>query len=123
MPAAPQSRTLVGITLALTSAIAFALANASSSLAYQSGSNPLTVAAIRFVLPTAVLVVWLRMRGVPLGLPTGDGWIAIALGAVTALYSWALLSALGAIPLALAILIFCLFPLIAAIVLGLCGWE
>lgn len=118
-----QSRTLIGITLALAAAVAFALANISASLAYQSGSTPLTVAAIRFVLPTAVLVVWLRVRGVPLGLPTRDGWIAVALGGVTAIYSWALLSAIGAIPLALAILIFYLFPLIAAVILGVCGWE
>jgi len=123
MSSVPRSRTWVGIALALAAAFAFALANTSASLAYHSGSNPLTVAAIRFVLPTAVLVVWLRLRGVPLGLPTRDGWVAAALGTVTALYTWALLSAIGAIPLALAILVFYLFPLIATVILGLCGWE
>ena len=123
MSSAPRSRTWVGVTLALAAAVAFALANASASLAYHSGSNPLTVAAIRFVLPTAVLVVWLLLRRVPLGLPTRDGWVAAALGTVTAVYTWALLSAIGAIPLALAILVFYLFPLIATVILGLCGWE
>ena len=123
MSSTPRARTWVGITLALAAAVAFALANTSASLAYHSGSNPLTVAAIRFVLPTAVLVVWLHLRGVPLGLPTRDGWIAAALGTVTAVYTWALLSAIGAIPLALAILVFYLFPLIATVILGLCGWE
>ena len=70
-----------------------------------------------------MLVVWLLLRGVPLGLPTRDGWVAAALGTVTAVYTWALLSAIGAIPLALAILVFYLFPLIATVILGLCGWE
>lgn len=65
----------------------------------------------------------MRLHGVPLWLPKRDGWIAVALGAVTAAYSWALLSAIGAIPLALAILIFYLFPLVATIILGVCGWE
>ena len=123
MSSAPQSREWAGIALALATAVAFALANSSASLAYHGGSNPLTVAAIRFVLPTAALVVWLSMRGVPLGLPARDGWVAAALGAVTAVYTWALLSAIGAIPLALAILVFYLFPLVATVILGVCGWE
>jgi drug/metabolite transporter (DMT)-like permease len=119
----PQSREWAGTTLALATAVAFALSNASASLAYQSGSNPLTVSAFRFVLPTVVLVVWLRMRGAPLTLPARDGWISLALGIVTAVYTWALLSAIGAIPLALAILVFYLFPLVAAVILAVCGWE
>ncbi len=123
MTTASGSREWAGIALALATAVAFALANASASLAYQGGSNPLTVAALRFVLPTAALIVWLRARGVPLGLPRRDGWIAALLGAVTALYTWALLSAIGAIPLALAILVFYLFPLVATVILAVCGWE
>jgi drug/metabolite transporter (DMT)-like permease len=114
---------MAGIALALAAALAFALANTSASIAYHSGSNPLTVAAIRFLLPTAALVVWLRMRGVSMSLPGREGWIAVMLGAITAIYTWALLSAIGAIPLALAILVFYLFPLIATIILAACGWE
>jgi drug/metabolite transporter (DMT)-like permease len=123
MTTGPGSREWAGITLALVTAVAFALANASASLAYQGGSNPLTVAALRFVLPTAALIVWLRAGGVPLALPRRDGCIAAALGAVTAAYTWALLSAVAAVPLALAILVFYLFPLVATVILGLCGWE
>jgi drug/metabolite transporter (DMT)-like permease len=118
-----KSREWAGIVLALATAVAFALANASAGLAYHSGSNPLTVSAFRFVLPTVVLVVWLRMRGVPLLLPARDGWISLALGVVTAVYTWALLSAIGAIPLALAILVFYLFPLVATVILAINGWE
>ena len=118
-----QSRTRVGITLALATAVTFALSNTSASLAYHNGSNTLTVAAMRFVLPTVALVVWLRLRGVSLDLSTRDRWIAVALGAVTAIYTWALLSSINAIPLALAILVFYLFPLIATVILGVCGWA
>lgn len=114
---------MAGIALALAAAIAFALANTSASIAYRSGSNPLTVAAIRFVLPTGTLFLWLRMRGVPLALRGRDGWLAALLGAVTAFYTWALLNAIGAIPLALAILVFYLFPLVATMILVTCGWE
>jgi drug/metabolite transporter (DMT)-like permease len=81
------------------------------------------VAAFRFVLPTVTLVFWLRMQGIRLGLPKQSGWIAAALGGVTAAYTWALLSAIGVIPLALAILVFYLFPLVATVILGVFGWE
>jgi drug/metabolite transporter (DMT)-like permease len=118
-----EARALTGNILALTAAVAFALTNASASLAFSGGSNPSTLAAFRFVLPALVLLVWLTARGRPLRLPKRDGWIAVALGALTAAYSWALLSAIGAIPIALAILIFYLFPLVATIILGLFGWE
>jgi drug/metabolite transporter (DMT)-like permease len=123
MSIAPRSNDWAGITLALAAAVAFALANTSASLAYHSGSNPLTVAAMRFVLPTAALIVWLNMRGISLSLSARDGWVAAALGVVTAAYTLALLSAIGAIPLSLAILVFYLFPLVAAVILGICGWE
>jgi drug/metabolite transporter (DMT)-like permease len=109
--------------LALAAAVAFALANTSAGLAYRSGSTPLTVAAIRFLLPTIALLVWLRVSGVrmrPLG---RDGWIAGLLGVITGVYTLALLHAIGSIPIALAVLVFYLFPLIATIILAICGWE
>src|SRR5262245_38692707 len=107
---------MAGVALALAAALAFALSNASASMAYRGGSNPLTMAAVRFLLPTGALIIWLRMSGAPLHLPARDGWIAAALGVVTAVYTWALLNAIGIIPLALAILVFYLFPLVAAFV-------
>ena len=119
----PRSHAWVGVALTLAAAVAFALSNTSASLAYHSGSNPLTVAAGRFVLPTLALIVWLRLKRLPLVLSGWDGWIAAALGAVTAAYTWALLSAIGALPVALAILVFYLFPLVTAIVLAICGWK
>jgi drug/metabolite transporter (DMT)-like permease len=118
-----EARVLIGTILALTAAVAFALTNASASLAFQGGSNPITLAAVRFVLPALVLMAWLIAQGRSIWLPKRDGWIAVGLGALTAGYSWALLSAIGAIPLALAILIFYLFPLVATMILGLFGWE
>jgi len=118
-----KPRAWIGNTLALAAAVAFAVSNASASLAYLGGSNPLTLAAVRFVLPVVVLVTWLTAQSRSIWLPTRDGWIAVALGMLTAVYSWALLSAIGAIPLALAILIFYLFPLVSTVILGICGWE
>lgn len=124
MSSGPDGRgALIGNALALTSAVAFAFTNTSASLAFQGGSNPTTLAAVRFVLPACILAAWLVAQGRPVLLRGRDGWIAAALGVITAAYSWALLTAIGLIPLALAILIFYLFPLIAAVILAVCGWE
>jgi drug/metabolite transporter (DMT)-like permease len=118
-----RPRAWVGITIALAAAAGFALANTSATLAYQGGSNPLTVAATRFLAPTAALVVWLQASGVSLVLPKRDAIAAALLGVVTALYSWALLRSFSSLPFALAVLIFYLFPLIAAIIVAGLGWE
>jgi drug/metabolite transporter (DMT)-like permease len=107
----------------VASAVGFACANTSASLAYHGGSNPLTVAALRFVVPTIALIIWLRASRTSFFLSSRDGWIAILLGALTALYSLAWLSSLNEIPLALAVLVFYLFPLLAAVILGVCRWE
>ena len=97
--AAPERRTWVGVIIALAAAAAFALANTSASVAYHGGSNALTVAATRFIVPAAALVVWTRISGIPLRLAKRDALAAASLGVVTALYNWAILRAFSSIPL------------------------
>ena len=120
---ASHKRTWVGITVALAAATGFALANISASVAYHGGSNPLTVAATRFLVPTAALIAWLRVSGISPILPKRDAIAATSLGIVTALYTWALLRSFSSIPFALAVLIFYLFPLMAAVIVTGFGWE
>jgi drug/metabolite transporter (DMT)-like permease len=118
-----RSRAWAGVVVALAAAAGYALANTSANVAYQGGSNPMTVAATRFLVPTIALVVWLRLSGVSLMLPKRDALLAGLLGIVTGLYSWALLRSFGSIPFALAVLIFYLFPLMAAVIVAGFGWE
>ena len=84
-----HSRAWLGVVVALAAAAGYAVANTSASLAYQGGSNPLTVAATRFLVPTVALIVWLRLSGLSLMLPKRDTLIAVLLGFITALYTWA----------------------------------
>ena len=121
--AAPDRGIWAGVTIALAAAAAFALANTSASVAYQGGSNALTVAATRFIVPAVALVAWMRISGVPLRLPRRDALAAVSLGVITALYNWAILRSFGSIPFALAVLILYLFPLIAAAIVAGLGWE
>ena len=67
--AARYSLAWLGVAVAIAAGAAFAIANTSASVAYQGGSNPLTVARTRFLLPTAALLAWLRFDRVSLNLP------------------------------------------------------
>ena len=121
--AARHSRAWLGIAVAVAAGAAFAIANTSAGVAYQGGSNPLTVASTRFLLPTAALIAWLSFTRVPLVLPKRQAIVAVLLGAVTALYNWALLRSFNSIPFALAVLIIYLYPLIAAVIVASLGWD
>jgi drug/metabolite transporter (DMT)-like permease len=121
--AARYSRAWLGVAVALAAGAAFAIANTSASVAYQGGSNPLTVASTRFLLPTVTLLAWLGFDGVSLILPKRQAIVAVLLGAVTALYNWALLRSFNSIPFALAVLIIYFYPLIAAVIVATFGWE
>jgi drug/metabolite transporter (DMT)-like permease len=116
-------RRLLGVIIAIFAAVAFALSNAAASVAYHGGSNPMSVAAFRFLLPTVLLFGWMRSSKVPFLLSGRNAWISLALGCLTALYNLALLSAVHRLPLAHAILIFYLFPFLTAFILALFGWE
>ncbi len=118
-----HSRTWLGVVVALAAAACYAVANTSASVAYQGGSDPMTVAATRFLVPTVALFLWLRLSGVPLALPRRDAILGVLLGFVTALYTFAILRAFSVLPFALAVLIFYLFPLIAAVIAATLGWE
>ena len=56
-------------------------------------------------------------------LPKRQAVVAVLLGAVTALYNWALLRSFNSIPFALAVLIIYLYPLIAAVIVAGFGWD
>jgi drug/metabolite transporter (DMT)-like permease len=121
--AAARPRTLFGLVVALAAAACFSLANTAASVAEGGGSSPLAISAIRFLVPAVALVIWLRVSGVSLAMPRRALAISVALGFASALYTWALLRSFGLIPFALAILIFYLFPLMAAVIAVVLGFE
>ena len=121
--AVARPRTWVGVVVALSAAACFALANTAASVAEGGGSSPLPISAIRFLVPAVALVIWLRVSGVSLVMPWRPLAVSIGLGVASALYTWALLKSFGLIPFALAVLIFYLFPLIAAIIVAVLGFE
>jgi drug/metabolite transporter (DMT)-like permease len=121
--AASRPHTWRGIIVALAAAAAFSLANMSAAVAHDGGATPLTVAAVRYLVPAVALVIWLRSSGGSLRMRRRDAAVAVGLGIVTAFYTWALLKSFALIPFALAVLVFYLFPLLAAVIVAALGWE
>jgi drug/metabolite transporter (DMT)-like permease len=111
------------VILATAAAVAFACSTTSAKIAYGSGSDAATVACLRFCFPILVLATWLRASRLPLTLASKGVAIASLMGVLTAAFSWALLSAVNVIPVAQAILVFYLFPILLTIILVLLRWE
>ncbi len=116
-----QSQRLVGIALALISAVFFALANTLAGVAYQGGSNPFTLSATRFILPAILLFFILLFSGRPIVLHRRVAGVAAILGGISVVYTFALLKAIELLPVSIAILIFYLFPILTAFILAAFG--
>lgn len=118
-----QRREVLAGALILGFTVSFALTNTMAGLAYRGGSDPLTVATARFIVPTVALAVMLWASGARFTLPKHDAYAAIAMGIVTVAYSFAILNAIDLLSVSLAVLIFFLFPLFTSLIVSVMGWE
>lgn len=118
-----RSREYLGIAVIVGVGLLFALGNTLANLAYAGGSDPVSLSTARFVFPAIALAAILALAGKPPTLPLRDAAVALALGIVTAVYTLALLSAIEILPVALAVLIFFLFPVLTSVILAVVGWE
>ncbi len=103
----------VGLTL--LAAVCYALNSNLAAISYTHGADPLSVLTTRSMVGALGLFLVLKIRKVSLQLPVREMLAAAGLGAVLTLASYLTLSAFQFIPVALAILIFYLFPLLTAI--------
>ncbi len=104
-------------------AVVFSLVSIFARLAFDSGSNALTVVVLRSVFAGAALWVLMIARGIPWRLPPAERNWSLALGALLAFATFALNKAIGIIPVAIAILIFYTYPLMVGIASWLTGAE
>jgi len=114
-----KSQRLVGIFLALVSAVFFALSNTLAGVAYLGGSDPFTLSATRFVLPATILLLQLLFTGKAIILERRAAITAAMLGLISVVYTFALLKAIELLPVSIAILIFYLFPILTAFMLAI----
>ena len=118
-----ERRELLAGALVLAFTVSFALTNTTASLAFIGGSDPLAIANARFTFAALALAVILRATGARFSLPQRDAYVAIALGLITAVYSFAVLRAIEILPVSLAVLIFFMFPLFTSLIVAVMGWE
>lgn len=118
-----KNQRILGIFLALVSAVFFALSNTLAGVAYIGGSNPFTLSATRFVLPAILLFFILLCTGKPIILERRAAITATILGLISVVYTFALLKAIELLPVSIAILIFYLFPILTAFILATFGAQ
>jgi drug/metabolite transporter (DMT)-like permease len=118
-----HTRPWFGAALALAVAATFAAGSALAGLAFRHGTDPLTVTTVRTCAAALTLFAVLRLRGSPIALPPRARQAALALGGLVAFYSWSLYQAISLMPVALAVLIFYLYPLMTGVVAWTTGRE
>jgi drug/metabolite transporter (DMT)-like permease len=118
-----QGSPWLGSSLVLISATAFGLVTTQSRLAYDAGSNPLTVVLVRNVAFAAIFGLFLVVRGRNMRLPRPTLLATFWMAALLLLMSVGYLGAVAYIPVGIAALIYFTFPFYVAILSSLAGRE
>lgn len=117
------SRSAAGFLVVLASALSFAGNTSLAVIAYRAGTDPITMGLVRFSIVLVILYVYLRIIGIPLGMPKRVRYAAWVLGVLMAAQSGFLLASLQHINVGLAILTLYLYPLLVGIIVGITGEE
>ncbi|MBM3491721.1 MAG: DMT family transporter [Alphaproteobacteria bacterium] len=112
-----------GFPLVALAGTCFAVNSTLARVAYDAGSDALTVNTVRACAAVVIVFLVFRLMRVRLRLPLRTRLWALGLGAITAGYSYALFKAIEYIPVALAVLIFYTYPFIVAVASWLLGRE
>jgi|TARA_B110000263_G_C15306064_1_gene510434 drug/metabolite transporter (DMT)-like permease len=116
-------KSLTGIIIASSAAICFAANTTASPLAANGGSSVLTYLVLRTTIATLVVFILLLITKSNIKLCPKRRWMALGVGMIMAIHSFALLSAIQHIPIALAVLIFYTFPILTTLYLWLIGRD
>jgi drug/metabolite transporter (DMT)-like permease len=112
-PASPSF--LVGLGLVVASSLTFALNTTLAVLSYHDGATPISLGTVRVFLTMAGLYLFLRLTKGLAPLSGRDKVMTLALGILMATQAWLLLTAIGRIPIGLAILTLYIYPILMAL--------
>jgi drug/metabolite transporter (DMT)-like permease len=113
----------LGIVLLLVIATAFGANHVAARIAFDHGANVTTAVAVRSTGTALFVLALLGFTGVPIRLQGATRMRAILIGAVLALQSYCLYSAVALIPVALALLAFNTYPMLLALISWATGGE
>lgn len=107
-----RNKALLGILLSLSGATFFALSITTARLSYDYGSNTQTVMLIRFITLLIIMLLWNKVRQIPLILERKDIIKCSVLGIFYFIGIGAYLSSVAYMPVGLAVLILYTFPIL-----------
>jgi drug/metabolite transporter (DMT)-like permease len=125
-PAIPEwsrRHQLLGAVLVVLSTAAIAVVPSFARLAYDGGSDTLTVIAGRSIMTAAVCFLVTAMLHRPVRIPRRSLTISLGLGLLYALHLYGLLGAVTYLPVNMAILIYFLHPLMIGVAAMFAGRE
>lgn len=124
MSQASVARPAIGAVLfTLGVSCCFAVGAVLAKLAYNAGSNPLTIVTIRTVAAFVWLVALLWLARVPLRMPPLLRKRALSLGVLLVIQTFGLYTAVAEMAPPLALLTFCTYPMLIALVQAATGQE
>jgi drug/metabolite transporter (DMT)-like permease len=114
---------LVGAALVVLSTAAIAIVPSFARLAYDGGSDTLTVITGRSIVTAAVCFLVTAMLGRPLRIPHRSLAICLGLGLLYAVHLYGLLGAVAYLPVNMTVLIYFLHPLVIGVAAMSAGRE
>lgn len=114
---------LLGAFLVVLSAAAIAVVPTLARIAYDGGSDILTISTSRSIVTTVICFLVMAALGRPLVIGGSALRISLALGVLYAVHLYALLGAVSYLPVNIVILVFYLHPLMVGLVAILFGRE
>ena len=118
-----QTRIPVNTAYAIGVAFAYALVSIFVRMAYDGGSNVLTVITARALFVLVALWSYLAWSGAKWRLPANERNISLALGVLLALSNFLLNQAIARLPVSNALLIFYTYPVLLSIVSWMTGKD
>ena len=113
----------LSIAILLVIATVFGGNHIAARIAFDHGVNVTTAVAARSIGAALFVGVLLVVSRVPLALPAATRWRAVAVGALIAVQSYCIYSAVARIPVALALLAFNTFPMMFSLLSWATGSE
>ena len=113
----------LGPCLVVVAAISFAAGTTTAVVAYEAGAAPLSVITTRVTFTMLVVFVLIRATGGKFSLPTRDRAVALVVGLVLAVQSFCHYEAIALLPVAIAILVMYLYPLLVGLISHFLGRE
>ena len=118
----PRDR-LIGVSLVLLSSAAIATVPIAAKLAFQAGSNTLTVVTLRGIVGVALIALFMAASGQAFGITRRTLALCAGAGLAHALVACGFIGSVAYIPVGFAVLVYCTHPVMLAFIFHCEGRE